>query len=215
MGFTNRKVINWLSLSGVFALVFYFLHVFIGMQNYPGYNWLHQAVSDLTAVNSPSYQIASRYTSLYGSLSWLCCVIVTLIIQNKVNKIFRLGIYLYTVMNWISNIGYGLFPLSKSGFQGTFQDIMHFYVVTILVVVLSIASLLLIIIGGLKTNNTKIISIFALLALVSMFFGSIALGAFSKMYFGLWERFSVFSVVIFTCFLGLFGFLINTEKETQ
>ena len=51
-------------------------------------------------------------------------------------------------MNWISTIGYSMFPLSDSGNAGTLRDIIHIYVVTVLVVLLSIASLVTIMIGG-------------------------------------------------------------------
>jgi len=115
-------------------------------------------------------------------------------------------------MNWVSSIGYTLFPLSGKGYQGTFQDIMHFYVVTITVVLLSIVSLILIFIGGWKNKETKVIAILGLVTLLSMFLGSIGTGVAPKEYFGVFERFSVFSVVIYTALLGLFGY---TYKNPQ
>jgi hypothetical membrane protein len=65
----SRTFENWLCLSGVAACVFYFMHVFIGAANYPGYDWVKQAVSDLTAEGSASYMVATRYTTLYGTFS--------------------------------------------------------------------------------------------------------------------------------------------------
>ena len=109
-------------------------------------------------------------------------------------------------MIWVSGVGYTLFPLSSKGFQGTFQDIMHFYVVTIIVVLLSIVSLILIFIGGRQNKQTKLIAILGLIVLLSMFLGAIGTGVAPKAYFGLFERFSVFSVVIYTALLGLFGY---------
>jgi lysylphosphatidylglycerol synthetase-like protein (DUF2156 family) len=167
---------------------------------------LSQAVSDLTATDAPSFVIASRFSALYSMFSILCCISLCLIVSNQINKTFRLGIYLFTIMIWVSGVGYTLFPLSGRGYQGTFQDIMHFYVVTIIVVLLSIVSLILIFIGGRQSKDTKIIAILALVALLLMILGSIGTGVVSKAYFGLFERFSVYSVVIFTAFLGLFGY---------
>ena len=138
--------------------------------------------------------------------SVLCCTSLCLIVLNQINKTFRLGIYLYTIMIWVSGVGYTLFPLSSKGFQGTFQDIMHFYVVTIIVVLLSIVSLILIFIGGRQNKQTKLIAILGLIVLLSMFLGAIGTGVAPKAYFGLFERFSVFSVVIYTALLGLFGY---------
>ena len=200
------KLVRLLSLSGVVAAVFYFLHVYFGIQNYPDYDSLSQAVSDLTATDAPSFVVASRFSSLYSLFAVVGCTFLCLIVANQINQTFRLGIYLYTIMNWVSSVGYTLFPLSGQGFQGTFQDIMHFYVVTIAVVLLSIISLILIFIGGRRHKATKIIAILGLVALLSMFLGSIGTGIAPKAYFGLFERFSVFSVVFYTAMLGLFGY---------
>ena len=199
-------MVRILSLSGILAAVFYFLHVYYGAQNYPNYSHLSQAVSDLTATDAPSFVIASRFSAVYSMFSVMGCTVLCLIVSNQTNKSFRIGVYLYAIMNWVSAIGYTLFPLSGKGFQGTFQDIMHFYVVTIAVVLLSIVSLLLIFIGGRRYKGTKRIAILGLMALLFMFVGSIGTGAAPEAYFGLFERFSVFSVVIYTAFLGLFGF---------
>ena len=65
----NSKLIRLLSLSGILAAVFYFLHVYYGIQNYPGYDSLSQAVSDLTAIDAPSYVVASRFSALYSILT--------------------------------------------------------------------------------------------------------------------------------------------------
>lgn len=206
------KLVRLLSLSGVVAAVFYFLHVYFGIQNYPNYNSLRQAVSDLTATDAPSFVVASRFSSLYSLFAVLGCTFLCLIVANQINRTFRLGIYLYTIMNWVSSVGYTLFPLSGQGFQGTFQDIMHFYVVTIAVVLLAIIALLLIFMGGRRHQETKLIAMLGIMALLSMFFGSIGTGIASQAYFGLFERFSVFSVVIYTALLGLFGYTYKTPQ---
>jgi len=208
----STKFVRLLSLSGVVAAVFYFLHIYFGKQNYPNYNSLSQAVSDLTAIDAPSFIIASRFSSLYSLFAVLGCTFLCLIVSNQINKTFRLGIYLYTIMNWVSSVGYTLFPLSGKGFQGSFQDIMHLYVVTITVVLLSIVSLILIFIGGRRNKETKIIAILGLISLLLMFIGSIGTGIAPIEYFGVLERFSVFSVVIYTALLGLFGY---TYKDSQ
>lgn len=206
------KLVRLLSLSGVVAAVFYFLHVYFGIQNYPNYNSLRQAVSDLTATDAPSFVVASRFSSLYSLFAVLGCTFLCLIVANQINRTFRLGIYLYTIMNWVSSVGYTLFPLSGQGFQGTFQDIMHFYVVTIAVVLLAIIALLLIFMGGRRHQETKLIAMLGIMALLSMFFGSIGTGIAPQTYFGLFERFSVFSVVIYTALLGLFGYTYKTPQ---
>jgi lysylphosphatidylglycerol synthetase-like protein (DUF2156 family) len=107
-------------------------------------------------------------------------------------------------MLWISNVGYTLFPLSSSGNAGTIQDIIHIYVITVAVVLLSIISLLFIIVGGIKTSKYRRISMFSLLSLLLMFIGAIGTGVVPSDYFGIPERFSVFSVTMFNTILGIY-----------
>ncbi len=165
----SKTTENWICLSGVFAGLFYFLHIIFGTIYYPGYSNISQAVSDLTAINAPSYLIASKFTTIYGSLACLCCTIVYLLIKKSNYRIFRLGILLFAVMNWISFIGYTFFPLTGKGFNGTIQDIFHFYIVTISVVILSIISLILIFIGGIKKPKTTWISFSSITTLLLFF----------------------------------------------
>lgn len=208
----NTKFIRLLSLAGILSAVFYFLHVYFGIQNYPNYDSLSQAVSDLTATDAPSFIMASRFSALYAMFSVLGCTILCLIVSNQVNRTFRFGIYLFTIMTWLSAIGYTLFPLSGKGYQGTIQDIMHVYFVTIPVVLLSIISLLLIFVGGRKNKETKLIAVLGLFTLLLMFVGSIGTGVAPQANFGIFERFSVYSVVIYTALLGLFGFTYNYHQ---
>lgn len=202
----KRDMGNWFVLSGVAAGLFYFLHVLLGQLAYPGYDWLRQAVSDLTAADSPARGVASAFSFLYGLFSCVACTVLCLVLAGKTNLLFRLGVYLYAIMNFVSFAGYTLFPLSGSGFQGQFQDIMHLYVVTLGVVLCSIASLVLMGLGGFRPDGPRAVGALAFLALLAMCAGSIGMGAAPKELFGLFERFSVFSVVAFTTVLGIFGF---------
>lgn len=68
----NKTLINYLCLSGIISVIFYLLHDIIGAMNYPNYNWLSQAVSDLTAANSPSFIIANEFLTLYKIFNCLC-----------------------------------------------------------------------------------------------------------------------------------------------
>lgn len=45
----NKSIRYWLLICGILNVVFYLLHDCIGARFYPGYNWMAQAVSDLTA----------------------------------------------------------------------------------------------------------------------------------------------------------------------
>ncbi|HOJ11907.1 MAG TPA: DUF998 domain-containing protein [Clostridiales bacterium] len=202
---TNKDRVQWLVLMGVAGTVFYFLHVILGEINYPGYHPLEQAVSDLTAATAPSREIASAYSTVYAFFTVTACTLLCVFYQGRVNRIFRLGIYLFTVMEWISAIGYTLFSLSSSGYAGTFQDVMHM-VVTAFVVLLSITSMILIAVGCFRSKVHKRFGIFTIAVLGIMAFGSIATGIVPVGYFGIAERLSVYSVVVYGAVLSLLTF---------
>ena len=201
----NKKLINYLSLSGVASIVFYLLHDIVGAMNYPGYNWTSQAVSDLTATDAPSFVIASGFVTVYKILSCLCCALLCVLIGDERKKSLRLGVYLFAIMNFISAIGYALFPLSSAGYDGSLQSFVHVYVLTALVVLLSIVSLVLIAVGALNSRNRSL-GVLAIFALALMFVGAVGSGNVPKEIFGIFERFSTYSAVVFTGVLGMFGF---------
>ena len=208
----KKKLINWLCLSGVLSIIFYLLHDVVGAMNYPGYNWMSQAVSDLTATDSPAFVIASGYVTIYKIFSCICSVLVCILVKNETKKTLRIGIYLYSIMNFISAIGYALFPLSSSGFDGSIQSIIHVYVLTAIVVLMSIISLILIAVGSLKGENKhKLLGILAIIFLILMFIGAAGNANVSKEIFGVIERFSTYSAVIFTGILGIYGFKVFKE----
>lgn len=192
-------------LSGVVGLVFYLMHDVIGGMNYPGYQWMSQAVSDLTATDAPSYTIASGFSNVYGIMSVVCCLFVCVLAQNR-HRLTRIGVSLFAVMEFISAVGYSLFPLSSAGYDGTVQSFIHVYIVTTAVVLLSIASLVLIAIGSFK-DHRKALGICALVALALMFIGAVGSGAAPKECFGIVERFSTYSAVVFCAILGVFHFV--------
>ncbi|WP_071848615.1 DUF998 domain-containing protein [Alkalibacterium sp. 20] len=210
----GKTLTNWLCLSGIVSLFFYILHTVIGAMNYPGYDWRSQAVSDLTATNAPSFVIANGLVSIHHLFASLSSVLVCIIIQGKGNEVLRIGIYLFAIMNWASAIGYTLFPFTDSGYAGTFQDVMHVYVVTVIVVILSIVSISLIIIGGFENHKKyKSLAIWATVTLVFMIIGPIGTSIVPKTYFGIAERFSVYSVAVFNAILGLYGFVFIERIE--
>ena len=205
----KKKLINWLCLSGILSIIFYLLHDIVGAMNYPNYNWMSQAVSDLTATDSPSFIIASGFVTVYKILSCLCSAILCILVKKEKKKTLRIGIYLFSIMNFISAIGYALFPLSSSGFDGSIQSIIHVYILTALVVLLSIISLIIIAVGSLKGENKhKLLGIFAIISLILMFLGAVGSQNVSKEVFGIVERFSTYSAVVFTGILGIYGFKV-------
>ncbi|MCF1618602.1 DUF998 domain-containing protein [Tetragenococcus koreensis] len=203
----KKTLINYLGLLGVVSLISYTMAVLFAPLAYPNYHWQTQAVSDLSAVDAPSLTLWNQLASLYGICGVVSITLVCVYIQGKLNRKLRIGIYIFALMLWISNVGYTMFPLSSSGNAGTIQDMIHIYVITVAVVLLSIISLIFIIVGGMKTSKYKRLSIFALLSLLLMFIGAIGTGLVPAEYFGIPERFSVFSVTIFNAILGVYLYL--------
>lgn len=139
-------------------------------------------------------------------------MMVCLGIQGKKNRLLRVGIYLFTIMEWVSAVGFSIFPLSDSGYAGTFQDKMHIFL-TVIVVLLSIVSLVLIIIAGAKDKSCRSYGIFAAIALGMMMVGAVGMNIVPKDYFGIVERFSVFAATGYNAVLGieLYRMLHNTD----
>ena len=167
---------------------------------------LYQDVEYDDTIYDSTVMLWKQLTALYGSCGLVSimavCIYVSVIKAG--NKVFRTGIYLFAIMNWISSIGYEMFPLSKAGKEiKGFQNIMHVYVITAAVVVTSIVSLILIIVGGFRKTKNIETAIWAAIALAMMFIGAIGTGAVPKQYFGIVERFSVFAAVGFDMVLSI------------
>lgn len=114
-------------------------------------------------------------------------------------------------MEWISAVGYRMFPLSDSGYAGAFQDIMHM-VITAIVVLLSIVSLSIIIAAGAKDRGFRSYSLCAGIALGMMLIGALGMKFVPAEYFGIVERFSVFAATGFNAALGIHLFCTESEE---
>lgn len=201
----KKTLINWMGLIGILSIISFVAAVIFSPIAYPGYDWMSQAVSDLSSVKAPSKLLWSQISAVNTASGIVLINLVCIYIQGKLNKTLRLGIYLFCIMNWISSVGYQMFPLVDAENLGGFQDTMHL-IVTALVVLSSIISLVLIIVGGYRKKSYVSLASWALLALVLMFIGAISTGVVPKEYFGIAERFSVFSAVGFNTVLGMYLF---------
>ena len=197
----KKSLLNYCGLLGVAAFLSYTAAVVFSPIAYPGYDWMAQMVSDLSASNAPSLRLWNQLSSLY-ICTLVCAMMVCVGIQGKKNRLLRVGIYLFTIMEWVSAVGFGMFPLSDSGYAGRFQDKMHIFS-TVIVVLLSIVSLVLIIIAGAKDKSCRSYGIFAAIALGMMMVGAMGMNIVPKDYFGIVERFSVFAATGYNAVLGI------------
>ena len=207
----KKPLIQWLGLLGPVSFLSYAAAVLFAPLAYPGYNWLAQAVSDLSAANAPSLALWNRLSALYNVCEVACVTVVCVGIQGKRTRRLRLGLYLFAGMEWISAVGYRMFPLSDSGYAGAFQDVMHM-VVTALVVLLSIVSLAVIIAAGIRDRGCRSYGICAGIALAMMLVGAVGMKLVPAAYFGVVERFSVFAATGFNAALGIHLFLERPMK---
>ena len=206
----KKSLLQRLGLLGVVSFLSYTAAVVFAPLAYPGYNWMAQAVSDLSAANAPSLALWNQLSALYNVCEVVCVTVVCIGIQGRKTKLLRSGIFLFAVMEWISAVGYRMFPLSDSGYAGAFQDVMHM-AVTALVVLLSIVSLVIIIVAGVKSKSCRSYGVCAAVALAMMLVGAMGMKIVPAAYFGVVERFSVFAATGFNAALGIHLFCMKSE----
>ena len=204
-----------LGICGIISLLSYTAMVVFSPLAYPGYDWLSMAVSDLSAVGAPSEALAGQLNALFAPCGIVSITAVCVAMGNVTERPLRFGIYLFCAMEWICTVGYAMFPWVSGADTAAFQNVMHL-LVTVLVVILSIVSIVCIAVGTRK-GKYKSLSKWALFCLVMMLLGAIGSGVMPKAVFGLFERFSTFSTVIFNAVLGAYLLLgeFGTESADQ
>ena len=207
----KKSLVQKLGLLGVVSFLSYTAAVVFAPLAYSGYNWIAQAVSDLSAANAPSLALWNQLSALYNACEVACVTVVCVGIQGRKTKPLRSGIYLFAIMEWISAVGYRMFPLSDSGYAGAFQDVMHM-AVTALVVLLSIVSLTVIIVAGVQNRGCRSYGVCAAVALAMMLVGSMGMKIVPAEYFGVVERFSVFAATGFNAALGIHLFCMKPKE---
>ena len=211
-GAQTKTLTQKLGLLGIVSFLSYAAAVIFAPLAYPGYCWMAQAVSDLSAANAPSLALWNRLSALYNTCEIVCVTAVCIGIQGQKTRLLRTGISLFAAMEWISAVGYRMFPLSSSGYAGTFQDGMHM-VVTALVVGLSIVSLTVIIAAGAKSRDCRSYGVCAGIALAMMLVGAMGMKFAPAEYFGVVERFSVFAATGFNAALGIHLFCRGPKSK--
>lgn len=197
--------LSHLGIFGSLSLLSYGAMVLFSPLAYPGYDWMSMAVSDLSAVGAPSRELAAQLNSLFGPCAVVSIMAVCVAVRKCEEKLLRSGVYLFAAMEWLCTIGYGCFPWISDA-QGTnIQNIIHI-LVTVFVVLLSIVSMIMIFCGTRK-SNLKSLGIWSLGCLFVMFAGAIGTNMFPKNVFGIFERMSTFSAVIFNAVLGWYLYM--------
>lgn len=210
----KRTLVQKLGLLGLVSFFSYAAAVIFAPLAYPGYDWMAQAVSDLSAADAPSLALWNQLSAGYNACEVVCATVVCIGIQGRKPKLLRTGVYLFAVMEWISAIGYRMFPLSSSGYAGAFQDVMHM-AVTAAVVLLSIVSLAILIAAGVKDRRCRSYGVCAVAALGMMLVGAVGTKLVPAQYFGVVERFSVFAATGFNAALGIHLYCTKPEQAVD
>ena len=72
----KRSLTQKLGLLGVVSFLSYTAAVVFAPLTYPGYNWMAQAVSDLSAANAPSLALWNQLSALYNACEVVCATVV-------------------------------------------------------------------------------------------------------------------------------------------
>ena len=173
----KKSLLQRLGLLGVVSFLSYTAAVVFAPLAYPGYNWMAQAVSGLSAANAPSLALWNQLSALYNVCEVVCVTVVCIGIQGRKTKLLRSGIYLFAVMEWISAVGYRMFPLSDSGYAGAFQDVMHMAVTALGRAAVHRIADVIIIVAGAKSKSCRSYGVCAAVALAMMLVGAVGMKA--------------------------------------
>jgi len=209
----RKTLIQRLSLiTAISCFIFFLLYDLMSIMNYPDYEWMRNAVSNLTAKTAPSFAIAMRYGSVFMMLVCLCAVLVFLQTRGRGNRRLQRGIALFSLAICVMGVGYALFPLDEPGYGGepggSANDFVHFYVVTGLLFLIGGVALATIALSGLREDGVRWISITAcgtMLGLLLAGVGLVVWGVDGGL-FGLLERIGVYGAVLFQAVLGIYVF---------
>lgn len=191
-----------LGIFGIISLLSYTAMVLFSPLAYPGYDWMSMAVSDLSAVGAPSAELAHQLNALFGPCAIVSVMGVCVGVSGYRFGIFKTGIYSYVMMEWLCTIGYSLFPWVQDESITHIQNLLHLGV-TVLVVLLSLIGLIFIAFGA-KKEGIESLSVWAVICLAAMVIGPLGTSLLPRAVFGLFERFSTFSAVVFNAVLGIY-----------
>ncbi|ULQ59949.1 DUF998 domain-containing protein [Brucepastera parasyntrophica] len=118
---------------------------------------------------------------------------------------------IFFIMHFLSFTGYALFPLSEAGSPESFRDIMHL-AVTSAVIFLTIISLTLFSIAAFRSEKITWLGIVSAGTLAVLVLGALLIQLLPASLFGLAERITVYSVVLYTGMLSLWMFADSGGK---
>lgn len=194
------KKLNWFQILGISILLSYALHDVLGILIYKTYQPLINEVSMLTSVGAPSRIVSTIFSTLYGVLSIVLVGKLIHKVKDIKSKHLNISLYVFLSMHIVSSLGYLFFPLTYG--ENQLIDNIHVYGVTTYVVIASLISTIGLFSYGIKFKIKPLI-ILSITTIIFMMTGAIGTNLFVQ-FFGIFERMSSYSVVIFTSLLGIY-----------
>ena len=97
----KKNFMNYCGLLGIVALLSYTAAVVFSPLAYPGYDWMAQAVSDLSASNAPSLRLWNQLSSLYNVCTLVCAMMVCVGIQDKMHIFSTVIVVLLSIVSLV------------------------------------------------------------------------------------------------------------------
>lgn len=85
----KKTLINYIGLLGIVSLLSFTAMVIFAPRAYPGYDWVAQAVSDLSAESSPARILSNQLAALYAPCGIVCCTVSCIAIQGYCTGCFE------------------------------------------------------------------------------------------------------------------------------
>ena len=95
----KRSLTQKLGLLGVVSFLSYTAAVVFAPLTYPGYNWMAQAVSDLSAANAPSLALWNQLSALYNACEVVCATVVCIGPAEYFGVVERFSVFAATGFN--------------------------------------------------------------------------------------------------------------------
>ena len=95
----EKSLLNYCGLLGVAAFLSYTAAVMFSPPAYSGYDWMTQAVSDLSASNAPSLRLWNQLSSLYNVCTLVCAMMVCVGIQDKMHIFSTVIVVLLSIVS--------------------------------------------------------------------------------------------------------------------
>ena len=137
MNLPVKRVHNILLICGILASITYVATDTLAGLQYPGYNFIDQAISELLAINAPTSSLDVLLFTLYDLL--LIAFAFGVWLSAERNRVLRITALLIIGNAVMGLMLWNIFPMHMRGVETTFTDTMHIILAGIGVIFISTA----------------------------------------------------------------------------